>query len=121
MKPITFVTCEMEINNVTRRTTEETGKDYVVIKAWPGVAETSCFCSPRKRLRRSTTFVCFVEGLFPVLETEAVYSFHGDIEFSWGGTYLSITKLYDQEGNRILRKKGIKEKENHPESIEEKP
>jgi hypothetical protein len=105
MKPVNFTTREMEITNVMQRTVEETGKNYVVIKAWPDMASTSCFYNEHKKRRQPITFVCFIEGLFPVLETEAVYSFHGDVEFRWGATYFSITKLYDQEGKRVLRKK----------------
>lgn len=120
MKPVEFNTKEMEISNVMRRTIAETGKDYVVVKAWPDMSRTFCFDKTHRKRGKTITFVCFTEGLFPVLETETVYSFHGDIEFSWGGTYLSITKLYDQKGKRILRKKDTEEEENHPEFIKEK-
>lgn len=120
MKPVEFTTREMEISNIVRRTIEETGKDYVVVKAWPDMAKTSSFYKTRTKRRIEITFLCFAEGLFPVLETGNVYSFHGNVEFVLGGTYLSITKLYNQKGKRVLRKKKTKEEEIHSEAIEEK-
>lgn len=120
MKPVNFTTREMEISYFMKRTMEETRQDYVVVKAWPYMDKTSCFYGTHMKRRKSITFLCFTEGLFPVLEIGNVYSFHGNVEFNWGGTYLTITKLYDQEGKAVLRKKDIKEEENHQESIEEK-
>lgn len=120
MKPVEFSTGDMEISNVMVRKVEETGKDYVVIKAYPLSRKALLFNHRNKKRANPITFVCFTEGLFPCLEIGNIYSFHGDVELGWGGTYLSITKIYGEGGKRILRKKAIKEEGNHQESIKEK-
>ncbi len=121
MKPVQFTTREMEISYVMKRTSEKEETDYLVVKAWPDMEKTSCFYKMHVKRRKAITFLCFTEGLFPCLEIGNIYSFHGDVEFNWGGTYLTITKLYNQEGKIVLRKKKTKEEGNHQESIKEKP
>lgn len=120
MKAVEFTTGDMKVESVAKRTLEEIGKDYAVVKAYPDMTRVSRSHGINRKRRKAITFLCFIEGLFPVLEIESVYSFHGNVEFGWGGTYLTITKLYDQEGKRILRKKDTKEEEVHSESIEGK-
>ncbi len=103
MKTVEFIAKNMEIVEVLRRTSEETLKDYVVVKAKVHTKKGTYSYLKNQRRSNRVTFVCFKETLIPILTVGKVYSIEGDVEFSWGGTYLSIQKLYDNDGNRVLR------------------
>jgi len=103
MKTVVFTAINMEIMEVMKRTSEETLNDYVVVKAQVHSAKGTYAYMKNQKHHYRVTFVCFKETLIPVLVAGKVYTVEGDVEFSWGGTYLSIQKLYDKDGNRVLR------------------
>jgi len=107
MKPVEFIAVNMEIMEVMKRTSEETLNDYVVVKARVHTKKGTFFYLKNQRRSNRVTFVCFKETLIPVLVTGKVFSIEGDIEFSWGSTYLTIQKLYDSNGNRVLREEDV--------------
>ncbi len=105
MKTVVFVANNMEIVEVLKRTSEETLNDYVVVKTKLHMQTGSHgYLRTQKRSNR-VTFVCFKETLIPVLVVGRTYRIEGNVEFSWGGTYLSIQELYDLTGIRVLREK----------------
>ncbi len=107
MKTVEFSSVNMEIMEVLKRTSEETLSDYVVVKAKVHTKKgTHSFLKNQRRSNR-VTFVCFKETLIPILVVGKVYNIEGNVEFSWGGTYLSIQKLYDENGKRVLREKEV--------------
>jgi len=103
MKPVKFTAVNMEIMEIMKRTSEETLNDYAVVKTKVHTEKGTYAYMKNQRRSNRVTFVCFKETLLPVLVVGKVYSIEGDVEFSWGGTYLSIQKLYDKDGNRVLR------------------
>lgn len=104
MKPIEFTALRMKVTIVMKRTSEETLNEYIVVKAQPLSDNFGFVPVGNKSHKREITFVCFKEGLLTAFEVGGVYDIHGDVEFSWGGTYLSITKAFDQDGKRLKRK-----------------
>ncbi len=93
----------MEIVSVEERFSKTTEKPYMVIKARM-VFFGNMQSSPLKKLASKIyTMVCFKESLFGLFETNNQHSFEGELSFDWGNTWLKITKLYDNSGNRLLR------------------
>lgn len=113
MKPVVFEATNMEVMEVMRRTSEETLNDYVVVKAKTHTKKGTYTYLKNQRRSNRVTFVCFKETLIPVLSVGKVYTIEGNVEFNWGGTYLSIEKLYDNDGKRVLR-----EEETDTESVD---
>lgn len=110
MNTVRFIADNMKILEVMKRTSEETLNDYVVVKTRHHVKMQVHSCLKSQKRGSRVTFVCFHESLIPVLVVGKVYLIEGDIEFSWGSTYLSIHKLYDLNGKRVLREEeSIKE------------
>lgn len=104
MSKIEFMADNMEITYSVRRTRKETEKEYVVFKAKPFVRKSSPFYHTRTQREKEITFVCFVDGLFPLCDIGNVFDIHGSVEFNWGAMYLNVTKFYDETGKRVLRK-----------------
>jgi hypothetical protein len=103
MKGITWKSPLFLISSVDIRTIAATEKKYAVVKTrFPYHEKASCNRQQRRH-EKEITFMCFKESLLPLLEPDNIHVFEGDISFSWGNTYLCITKLYDDEGNRLLR------------------
>lgn len=94
--------CQVVSFNV--RTIEKTKKDYAVIKVlvvamnYPNRKEERAFKG------RETTLMCFKETLLPVVKTDDILMFEGDVSFAWGSTYLNVTKISTESGKRLLRK-----------------
>ncbi len=107
MKPVEFTARDMEIMEIMKRTSEETLNDYVVVKARVYTKKGTYSYLKNQRRSNRVTFVCFKETLIPVLSVGKVYTVEGDVEFSWGGTYLSIQKLYDKDEKRVLREEEV--------------
>ncbi len=107
MKPVEFIAVNMEVIEVMKRTSEETLNDYVVVKAKTHTKKGTYSYLKNQRRSNRVTFVCFKETLIPVLVVGKVYTIEGNVEFNWGGTYLSIQKLYDKDGKRVLREEEV--------------
>lgn len=107
MKPVTFTALNMEIIEIMRRTSEETLNDYVVVKTRVYSKKGTYSYLKNQRRNNKVTFVCFKETLIPILVIGKVYTIEGDVELTWGGTYLSIQKIYDKDGNRVVREEKV--------------
>ena len=107
MKPVIFTAKNLEIMEVMKRTSEETLNLYVVVKARVHTKKRTYSYLKNQQRSNRVTFVCFKETLIPVLVAGKVYTIEGYVEFSLGGTYLSIQKLYDADGHRVLREKEV--------------
>lgn len=93
----------MEIVSVEQRISKTTEKPYLVVKArmvFFGNMKSSCL---KDQASKNYTMVCFKESLFELFEVDNWHTFEGELSFDWGNTWLKITRLYDDKGNRLLR------------------
>lgn len=93
----------MEIVNVEERVSKTTEKPYLVIKATMVFFGNTGLRGGKKQSPKVYTMMCFSETLFTLFEAGNQHTFEGELSFDWGNTWLKITKLYDDEGNRLLR------------------
>ena len=117
-RKLTWKSPLMVIISVDIRKSQTTEKDYAVVKVYNMETWKPPHISSQTRKGKKTTFLCFKDSLLPLLEPENAHVFEGEIELDWGATYLCITKLFDNEGNRLLRPKEKAEKENEPYLVE---
>jgi hypothetical protein len=115
----------VEIVSVEQRISKSTEKPYVVVKArmvFFGNMQSSCL---KKQASKIYTMVCFKESLFGLFEVGNWHTFEGEISFDWGNTWLKITRLYDDKGNRLLMPDEAREAsrlhESLPEAISREP
>jgi hypothetical protein len=93
----------MEIVTAGERISKTTEKPYMVVKARMVFSGNIRFIADKKQAKKVYTMLCFSEPLFGLFEAGNVHIFEGELSFDWGNTWLKITKLYDNEGNRLLR------------------
>ncbi len=93
----------MEIVSAEERISKSTEKPYLVVKARMVFSGNPVRTGGNKRPGKSYTMMCFSEPLFALFEAGNQHSFEGELSFDWGNTWLKITKLYDDSGNRLLR------------------
>lgn len=99
----------MEIVSVEERVSKSTKKPYMIVKAKMVFSGNIRFLANKKQSRKAYTMMCFSESLFALFEVGNVHGFEGELSFDWGNTWLKITKLYDDEGNRLLKPTEIKD------------
>jgi hypothetical protein len=106
----------MEIVSTEVKVSESTEKPYAVIKARMSSRTKPCYSNYRTWSKKAYTLMCFSEPLFVLFEAGNFHLFEGELSFDWGNTWLKITKLYDDEGNRLLRpQKTIHQDNTHKE------
>lgn len=116
MNKIIFITPIMKITSVEERVSKKTEKPYIVVKASHYSEKRPLSLMEKKYLKRTITFLCFKESLLDLFEADNIHTFHGEIEFTWGCTFLHITCLFDDKGGRLLRPQ--KEKDNlYPDRV----
>jgi hypothetical protein len=103
MNKIIFITPIMKISSVEERFSKKTEKPYIVVKASQYSEKRPMDFMKKKYLYRAITFLCFKETLIGLFEEDNIHIFHGEIEPTWGSTFLHITSLFDDEGKRLLR------------------
>jgi hypothetical protein len=97
----------MVIVSVEQRISKTTEKPYMVIKARMVFFGNMQSSPLKKQASKTYTMVCFKESLFELFEVDNWHTFEGELSFDWGNTWLKITRLYDDKGNRLLRPVGI--------------
>lgn len=94
---------KMEITSVEEKVSKTTEKPYMVIKARMAFRSEPRYRAYKTWSKKVYTMMCFREPLFGLFEKGNVHMFAGELSFDWGNTWLKITKLYDEKGNRLLR------------------
>lgn len=107
----------MQIASVDIRESKETEKDYAVVKVYASL-------EPSPHMKRTvfwkgkkTTLLCFKDSLLALFQPDNFHVFEGEISLDWGSTYLCITKLFDDNGNRLLRSPEIEAANKYREEI----
>lgn len=117
MNKILFVTPIMKIASVEERVSKKTEKPYIVVKASQYSEKRPLDFMEKKYRNQATTFLCFKETLIGLFEEDNVHVFHGEVEPTWGSTFLHITSLFDEVGRRLLRPREKKDV-SYPERVE---
>ncbi len=94
---------KMEITSVEEKVSKTTEKPYMVIKARMAFRSEPRYRAYKTWSKKVYTMMCFHEPLFGLFEKGNVHMFAGELSFDWGNTWLKITKLYDDNGERLLR------------------
>lgn len=103
MNKIIFMTPIMKIVSVEERFSKKTEKPYIVVKAIHYLEKRPLDFMKKKLQKQAITFLCFKENLLCLFEEDNIHLFHGEIEPTWGSTFLHITYLFDDKGRRLLR------------------
>lgn len=103
MNKVLFTTPIMKIASVEERYSKKTEKPYIVVKASQYSEKRPIDFMQKKYRNQAITFLCFRETLLGLFEEDNIHIFHGEIEPTWGSTFLHITHLFDEEGKRLLR------------------
>lgn len=103
MNKVIFITPIMKIASVEERLSKKTEKPYIVIKASQYSEKRPLDFMEKKHWNHAITFLCFKETMLGLFEEDNIHIFHGEIEPTWGSTFLHITSLFDDEGRRLLR------------------
>lgn len=119
MKPFTWESPTLEIVSVDIRTIQKTQRKYAVLRGLIVAMNYANRKEGRTFRGKETTLMCFKETLLPVFKIDTVYVFEGEISFKWGNTYLSITKVYLESGERLLREGSPERDCNHDGPCEE--
>lgn len=93
----------MEIISAEERISKSTEKPYMVVKARMVFKSNPQHLAHLARAKKVYTMLCFSESLFQLFEAGNYHTFEGELSFDWGNTWMKITRLYDDEGNRLLR------------------
>ncbi len=101
----------MEIVSAEERISKTTEKPYMVVKARMVFFGNALHRDGKSQIKKVYTMLCFSEPLFGLFEAGNHHTFEGELSFDWGNTWLKITKLYDDSGNRLLRPEKKKDDE----------
>lgn len=93
----------MEIVSAEERVSKSTEKPYVVVKARMVFLSNPRYLAHVAGAKKVYSMMCFKESLFALFQTGNHHEFEGELSFDWGNTWLKITKLFDDKGNRLLR------------------
>ncbi len=93
----------MEIISAEERVSKTTEKPYMVVKARMVFLGNLKQHPSLSRTKIIYSMMCFKESLFQLFEVGNRHFFEGELSFNWGNTWLKITKLCDDSGNRLLR------------------
>lgn len=103
MNKFTWESPPCQVRSADTRIKEETKEPYAVIKVrvapmnYPNRKEERAFKG------KVTTLMCFKEALLPVFRVDDVLIFEGEISFTWGNMFLNITKVWREDGKRLLK------------------
>ncbi|MEE9397502.1 MAG: hypothetical protein V3V31_10885 [Methylococcales bacterium] len=103
MNKVIFITPPMKIVSTEERFSKKTEKPYIVVKASHYSEKRPLDFMKKKYQHQTMTFLCFKETLMGLFEEDNIHIFHGEIEPTWGSTFLHIESLFDEEGRRLLR------------------
>lgn len=108
----------MEIISAEERISKTTEKPYVVVKARMVFLGNPQNKTNLARAKKVYTMLCFNEVLFALFEAGNYHRFEGELSFDWGNTWMKITRLYDDKGNRLLRSMKTESDNTFDEKIE---
>lgn len=109
----------MEIISAEERISKSTEKPYMVVKARMVFLDNPQYKVHLARAKKVYTMLCFNEVLFALFEAGNYHRFEGELSFDWGNTWMKITRLYDDKGNRLLRRMECKNVNKFDEKLTE--